>query len=61
MFYSLIDIKTLICQYNNMEKVCSKQGGNPIRQLLKYRKCEVNVSLFTPIIATFAFCFKVKD
>ena len=44
-----------------MEKVCSKQGGNPIRQLLKYRKCEANVSLFTFIIATFVLCFKVKD
>ena len=44
-----------------MEKGCSKRGDNPLRQLLKYRKCEANVSLFTPIIANFAFCFKVKD
>lgn len=44
-----------------MEKVCQKQGGNPLRQLLKYRKYEAIVSLFTAIIATFTFCFKVKD
>ena len=44
-----------------MEKWRSKQGKDPIRQLLKYRKCEANVSLFTFIIATFVLCFKVKD
>ena len=61
MFYSLINIKIPICQYDNMENGCSIQDDNPIRQLLKYRKCDTIVSLFTPIIANFAFCFKVKD
>ena len=44
-----------------MEKWRSKQGKDPIRQLLKYRKCEANVLYLRQLLLPLHSVFKVKD